>query len=194
MKVHPAPNKRNITVRYDFGSQSNAAATICHQKKLRRLPHIFAKVLELPFYADADVSIEETNSRTKQTYRKEARLTREHTATHTLTGSRPLGARSRHSAVAASPRRSQPLGLGSRRPVRPLDMVPSGHWMKNRRIRREEQELKELVCDREMENETRSNGEQEMERASGANKVLCVVGMGMKMKTGDAKEGMSRST
>ncbi|XP_024974265.1 uncharacterized protein LOC112512501 [Cynara cardunculus var. scolymus] len=61
MKVHPAPNKRNITVRYDFGSQSNAAATICRQKKLRRLPHIFAKVLELPFYADADVSIEETS-------------------------------------------------------------------------------------------------------------------------------------
>jgi hypothetical protein len=28
-------------------------------KKLRRLPHIFAKVLELPFAADADVSVEE---------------------------------------------------------------------------------------------------------------------------------------
>ncbi|KAI3668149.1 hypothetical protein L6452_43226 [Arctium lappa] len=61
MKVHPAPNRRNITVRYDFGSQSNAAAATCRQKKLRRLPHIFAKVLELPFYADADVSVEETS-------------------------------------------------------------------------------------------------------------------------------------
>ncbi|KAJ9543257.1 hypothetical protein OSB04_022964 [Centaurea solstitialis] len=62
MKVHPAPNRRNITVRYDFGSPSSAsAAANCRQKKLRRLPHIFAKVLELPFYADAEVSIEETS-------------------------------------------------------------------------------------------------------------------------------------
>lgn len=61
MKVHPAPNRRNITVRYDFGSQSNDATAICRQKKLRRLPHIFAKVLELPFYSDAEVSIQETS-------------------------------------------------------------------------------------------------------------------------------------
>ncbi|KVH94370.1 uncharacterized protein LOC112518318 [Cynara cardunculus var. scolymus] len=65
MKVHPAPNRRNITVRYDFGSQSNAAAVLCRQKKLRRLPHIFAKVLELPFYSDADVSIHETSDSLK---------------------------------------------------------------------------------------------------------------------------------
>ncbi|KAM0054051.1 hypothetical protein Hdeb2414_s0006g00190751 [Helianthus debilis subsp. tardiflorus] len=56
MKVHPAPNHRNITVRYD-----NAAVINRRQKKLRRLPHIFTKVLELPFYSDADVSVHETS-------------------------------------------------------------------------------------------------------------------------------------
>lgn len=59
MKVHPVPRQRNATLRYDvtsFLSQAN----ICRQKKLRRLPHIFEKVLELPFHADADVTIEET--------------------------------------------------------------------------------------------------------------------------------------
>ncbi|KAA8550847.1 hypothetical protein F0562_002531 [Nyssa sinensis] len=61
MKVHPAPKKRNITLRYDIASTlSNASA--CKQKKLRRLPHIFAKVLELPFHSDADVLIEETGT------------------------------------------------------------------------------------------------------------------------------------
>lgn len=59
MKVHPAPRKRNITLRYDVASLL-AQADGCRQKKLRRLPHIFAKVLELPFHPDADVSIEET--------------------------------------------------------------------------------------------------------------------------------------
>lgn len=59
MKVHPAPKKRNITLRYDVDSANRLL--LCRQKKLRRLPHIFAKVLELPFRSDADVSIEETN-------------------------------------------------------------------------------------------------------------------------------------
>ena len=58
MKVHPAPTKRNITIRYDSVSQPTATAG--RQKNLRRLPHIFAKVLELPFYSDADVSVKET--------------------------------------------------------------------------------------------------------------------------------------
>ncbi|XP_074317876.1 uncharacterized protein LOC141653908 [Silene latifolia] len=53
MKVHPIPKKRNLTLRYDTASSPLS-------KKLRRLPHIFAKVLELPFHSDADVSIEET--------------------------------------------------------------------------------------------------------------------------------------
>lgn len=61
MKVHPVPRKRNIALRYDIASSlSQANALACRQKKLRRLPHIFAKVLELPFHSDADVSIEET--------------------------------------------------------------------------------------------------------------------------------------
>nr|XP_009767679.1 PREDICTED: uncharacterized protein LOC104218788 [Nicotiana sylvestris] len=62
MKVHPVPRKRNITLRYDIVSalsQANAIAS-GRQKKLRRLPHIFAKVLELPFHSDADVSIQES--------------------------------------------------------------------------------------------------------------------------------------
>ncbi|XP_062190714.1 uncharacterized protein LOC133893647 [Phragmites australis] len=53
MRVHPAPRKRTIAV------QRCAAAGAVGGKKLRRLPHIFAKVLELPFAADADVSVEE---------------------------------------------------------------------------------------------------------------------------------------
>ncbi|KAL0371292.1 UNVERIFIED_CONTAM: hypothetical protein Sangu_0447300 [Sesamum angustifolium] len=59
MKVHPVPRKRNITLQYDVAALL-AQANGCRQKKLRRLPHIFAKVLELPFHSDADVSIDET--------------------------------------------------------------------------------------------------------------------------------------
>lgn len=59
MKVHPVPRQRNATLRYEVASLL-AQANSCRQKKLRRLPHIFEKVLELPFHADADVSIEET--------------------------------------------------------------------------------------------------------------------------------------
>lgn len=55
MKVHPSPKKRNLTLQYDVASLACRG-----QKKLRRLPHIFAKVLELPFHSDADVSVEET--------------------------------------------------------------------------------------------------------------------------------------
>ncbi|KAI3819349.1 hypothetical protein L1987_13178 [Smallanthus sonchifolius] len=67
MKVHhPAPNKRNITVQhYDSSSQSTATGVNLRQKKLRRLPHIFAKVLERPFYSDADVSVHETSESLK---------------------------------------------------------------------------------------------------------------------------------
>ncbi|KAJ8527249.1 hypothetical protein K7X08_029726 [Anisodus acutangulus] len=52
MKVHP------VTLQNDIISTFSPA---CRQKKLRRLPHIFAKVLELPLHSDADVSIEETS-------------------------------------------------------------------------------------------------------------------------------------
>lgn len=62
MKVHPVPRKRNITLRNDIVSAFSLANTSAsRQKKLRRLPHIFAKVLELPFHSDADVSIHETS-------------------------------------------------------------------------------------------------------------------------------------
>ncbi|KAJ8541150.1 hypothetical protein K7X08_001966 [Anisodus acutangulus] len=53
MKVHPVPRKRNDIV--------STFSPACRQKKLRRLPHIFAKVLELLFHSDADVSIQETS-------------------------------------------------------------------------------------------------------------------------------------
>ncbi|KAL6880623.1 hypothetical protein ACP4OV_012188 [Aristida adscensionis] len=58
MRVHPAPRKRTIAVQR-CAAAASAAAGGAGGKKLRRLPHIFAKVLELPFAADADVSVEE---------------------------------------------------------------------------------------------------------------------------------------
>ncbi|KAF0897443.1 hypothetical protein E2562_037343 [Oryza meyeriana var. granulata] len=59
MRVHPAPRKRTIAVQRSCGVAAAAAAGLAGGKKLRRLPHIFAKVLELPFAADADVAVEE---------------------------------------------------------------------------------------------------------------------------------------
>ncbi|POO02154.1 hypothetical protein TorRG33x02_019380 [Trema orientale] len=64
MKVHPMPKKRNITVQYEMNrrnpvSDSRAFMGLTH-KKLRRLPHVFSRVLELPFRSDADVSVEES--------------------------------------------------------------------------------------------------------------------------------------
>ncbi|KAL0921646.1 hypothetical protein M5K25_008740 [Dendrobium thyrsiflorum] len=60
MRVHPAPKKRSITFRYGANASFSAAeAILSRQKKLRRLPHIFSKVLELPFRADAHVSVAE---------------------------------------------------------------------------------------------------------------------------------------
>ncbi|KAF8394392.1 hypothetical protein HHK36_020600 [Tetracentron sinense] len=62
MKVHPAPKKRNITFRYDINSSLSEANRIMgRQKKLRRLPHIFSRVLELPFHSDTDVVVEENS-------------------------------------------------------------------------------------------------------------------------------------
>ncbi|KAK6130209.1 hypothetical protein DH2020_036019 [Rehmannia glutinosa] len=49
IRVHPMATKRNIAVQM----QGNA------HKKLRKLPHVFSKVLELPFRSDADVAVEE---------------------------------------------------------------------------------------------------------------------------------------
>lgn len=63
MKVHPLPKKRNITFGYDIESTLSEAHRLMSnsQKKLRRLPHIFSKVLELPFGSNADVLIEENS-------------------------------------------------------------------------------------------------------------------------------------
>ncbi|CAL1411333.1 unnamed protein product [Linum trigynum] len=68
MKVHPMPNRRNnITIRYyvNHGGGGNnqrgdIAAVGGGNKKLRRLPHIFNRVLELPFRSDAEVVVEES--------------------------------------------------------------------------------------------------------------------------------------
>ncbi|XP_057426892.1 uncharacterized protein LOC130720280 [Lotus japonicus] len=64
MKVHPVPRKRNITIQFgEDGSHhvsSEAQALLgISGKKLRRLPHVFSRVLELPFRSDADVAVEE---------------------------------------------------------------------------------------------------------------------------------------
>ncbi|KAJ3669908.1 hypothetical protein LUZ60_010232 [Juncus effusus] len=57
VQVHPVASlgKRNVTIRYEGGG----ATGLRQQKKLRRLPHIFSRVLELPFTADAEVAVEE---------------------------------------------------------------------------------------------------------------------------------------
>ncbi|CAN0856848.1 hypothetical protein LINGRAHAP2_LOCUS6594 [Linum grandiflorum] len=70
MKVHPMPKRRNnVTIRYyvDRGGVNNPrgdggdlSSSGGGNKKLRRLPHIFNRVLELPFRSDADVSVEES--------------------------------------------------------------------------------------------------------------------------------------
>lgn len=60
MKVHPLPKKRNnITIQYYINNTTGHQGDPSSHKKLRRLPHIFSRVLELPFRSDADVSIEE---------------------------------------------------------------------------------------------------------------------------------------
>ncbi|BFG13889.1 uncharacterized protein Pyn_36250 [Prunus yedoensis var. nudiflora] len=61
MKVHPMPKKRNITIQYNSSnplSEAEALLGLTH-KKLRRLPHVFSRVLELPFRSDAEVLVEE---------------------------------------------------------------------------------------------------------------------------------------
>ncbi|KAL7105251.1 hypothetical protein ACP275_07G032500 [Erythranthe tilingii] len=48
-----ASNKRNVN-----NESSRMERNYAH-KKLRKLPHVFSKVLELPFGSDADVAVEE---------------------------------------------------------------------------------------------------------------------------------------
>ena len=63
MKIHPVPRKRNITIQFDTDggdTASDAQAFLgISGKQLRRLPHVFSRVLELPFRSDADVAVEE---------------------------------------------------------------------------------------------------------------------------------------
>ncbi|KAK8557226.1 hypothetical protein V6N13_013501 [Hibiscus sabdariffa] len=66
MRIHPLPKKRNITIQYEMNPRTarSQAESLLNgggsNKKLRRLPHIFSRVLELPFRSDADVVVEES--------------------------------------------------------------------------------------------------------------------------------------
>ncbi|TXG72072.1 hypothetical protein EZV62_000651 [Acer yangbiense] len=66
MKVHPIPTKKrnNIAIQFYDDNAANSRNpqnfSAGSHKKLRRLPHIFTRVLELPFRSDADVAIEES--------------------------------------------------------------------------------------------------------------------------------------
>lgn len=66
MRVHPLSLKRNIALREGIDSNFSSSISEQHQqipnsatKKLRKLPHVFNNVLELPFRSDADVAVEE---------------------------------------------------------------------------------------------------------------------------------------
>ena len=61
MKVHPMPKKRNnVTISFEMSSRNPSFSPELGRKKLRRLPHVFSRVLELPFRSDADVAVEES--------------------------------------------------------------------------------------------------------------------------------------
>lgn len=59
-------NRQNFTVQYNpngRNSISRAQSLLgLNPKKLRRLPHVFSRVLELPFRSDADVSVFENSN------------------------------------------------------------------------------------------------------------------------------------
>ncbi|XP_021612213.1 uncharacterized protein LOC110614842 [Manihot esculenta] len=57
--VHPTPKKRNLTASQN-GVASFTTTTNPTPKKLKRLPHVFDRVLELPFNSDAEVFVQET--------------------------------------------------------------------------------------------------------------------------------------
>ncbi|KAF3436279.1 hypothetical protein FNV43_RR23371 [Rhamnella rubrinervis] len=58
MRVQQALWKRNINITPCHVASSSSMRT---HRKLRKLPHIFAKVLQLPFHSNADVSVRETS-------------------------------------------------------------------------------------------------------------------------------------
>ncbi|XP_074584854.1 uncharacterized protein LOC141840698 [Curcuma longa] len=63
MRIHSIPPRQAISLRYDVSAALSpveaVAAAALRKAKLRRLPHVFSKVLELPLSADADVSVYE---------------------------------------------------------------------------------------------------------------------------------------
>ncbi|KAM3356293.1 hypothetical protein P3S68_023007 [Capsicum galapagoense] len=63
MRIHPMSLKRNIAIREGINSAERQQLFAIMEgnplKKLRKLPHVFGKVLELPFRSDADVAVEE---------------------------------------------------------------------------------------------------------------------------------------
>ncbi|XP_058212178.1 uncharacterized protein LOC131324287 isoform X1 [Rhododendron vialii] len=61
MRVHPLPKKRNMANRDMDGGETLSGGCGGVHKRLRRLPHVFSTVLELPFPSDADVSVEESS-------------------------------------------------------------------------------------------------------------------------------------
>ncbi|KAK1380001.1 Class I heat shock protein [Heracleum sosnowskyi] len=64
MKIHPLSVKPNITL---FLENRNSPIDQTSPSKLLRLPHVFAKVLELPFPSHADVMVQDTPNSVKFT-------------------------------------------------------------------------------------------------------------------------------
>lgn len=57
MKIHPLPRNGNNNILIHHARDLTREPG----KKLRRLPHIFSRVLELPLKSDADVAVEESH-------------------------------------------------------------------------------------------------------------------------------------
>ncbi|XP_020232501.1 uncharacterized protein LOC109812851 [Cajanus cajan] len=58
-KLHSVPRKHNISIQTGNDGENPTSDAQVAGKKLRRLPHVFSRVLELPFRSDADVAVEE---------------------------------------------------------------------------------------------------------------------------------------
>ncbi|XP_002970016.2 17.4 kDa class I heat shock protein [Selaginella moellendorffii] len=60
-KVHPLNRRQTMVVVYDIEAAASAVpSTVTSSKPLKRMPHLFAKVLQLPFRSDKDVEVHET--------------------------------------------------------------------------------------------------------------------------------------
>lgn len=59
-RVHPTgPKPKRTLAARDLDGNGNGSRNPISQKRLRRLPHLFGNILELPFRSDANVSVEE---------------------------------------------------------------------------------------------------------------------------------------